>query len=542
MATNTSGPKIVSAINRDFEEREAVQNARKFGVPYIDIEKRGINNIDVLKTVSEADSQKAKLIPFAYKGDDIELAVVDPELPAVKTILRDLQDLNPHIYICSLSGLKAVSKNYKSSLLQRKKIETKKEFDETQHETKEHRNTEFADLEKRIAKLPLEKAINEIEILAMRSRASDIHFQPYEDGVKLRFRIDGVLHNVLKLDLSTAKKIITRIKYDSGMQSNITDVPQDGRTIFIANDRKIDVRISTLPTEYLESLAMRILDPKKGIKSFEELGFSDAIREKMEFALTQTNGMILVTGPTGSGKTTTLYSMLSELNSAEKKIVTLEDPIEYHIDGVSQSPVNEQKDYNFSTGLKALLRHDPDIILIGEIREFSTAKLASEGSLTGHLVFSTLHTNSAVGAISRLRNLGLENFSIASSTNAVFAQRLIRKACDCAVMKPIVDDPRLLETIARLKKIMPKLKIPAKVPEKVGCEKCYHTGYAGRLAICESFLMSEDLKKMILANAPDIEIVKFLKEKTDFTSLFEDGILKVMEGQTTLEEIYRVVG
>ncbi len=543
MATPAS-PKIVSKINRDFEERTTVENAGKWNLPYIDLEKRGLNNLDVLRTVSESEAKKAGLIPFAFHGHDLEVAVVDPTKAPTKALIAKLtkEKLSPKVFVCSQSGFNAVFANYQSELLHKKKIETRKEFTEERAETKEVQSQEFQNLEKKLPDLPVEKALNEIEILGMKSRASDIHFQPDEAGVTLRFRIDGVLHDVFKIDQEVAKQLVLRIKYEAGMQSNITDAPQDGRLSFHANDRQIDVRVSTLPTEYLESVTMRILDSRKGIKEFEDLGFSVFSREKIEWALKSTNGMILITGPTGSGKTTTLYSMLSKLNSAEKKLVTLEDPIEYHLEGVSQSPVNEKRDYNFENGLKALLRHDPDVILIGEIRELSTAKLASEGALTGHLVLSSLHTNSAVGAISRFRNLGMENFSIASSINAVFAQRLIRKACGCAQMKPVMDDPKLLESLARLKKIMPDLKIPEKILEKVGCEKCYHTGYAGRMVICESYIMTEALKKLILANTSDIDIKKHLESQSDYMSLFEDGVLKVIAGETTLEEIYRVAG
>ena len=540
---DTSQEEKLKKINRELLERDIAQKARNLGYPYINIGKYNFNEFDVLKLVSPTQALDTKLIPFERDETVLRVATVNPLRKETQELIEQLKFKSKklEVYICSEIGFNEAYENYGSNILNRRTVEIKQQFDEDIENVKLLNNT-FAELEERLPGLLAEKAINEIEIAAMKVHASDVHFQPMHDGVVLRFRIDGILHSVLRIDLDIAKKIVMRIKYDSGMQSNISDIPQDGRLSFVANDRDIDVRVSTLPSETVESVVLRLLDSRKGIQDFHELGFSEHARENIEKALSQKNGLILVTGPTGSGKTTTLYSMLSELNLPEKKLVTLEDPIEYHIEGISQSPVNETKGFSFNSGLKALLRHDPDVILIGEIRELSTARLVSEASLTGHIVFTSLHTNSAVGAISRLRNLGLEDFNIATTLNAVFAQRLVRKVCGCAEMKPILEDARLLKTITRLKDIFPSLELPKEIPEKIGCEKCYGTGYVGREAICESFIVDEKLKKLILQSVSDIEITKFLKENTKFIDLFEDGVLKVLKGHTTLEEVYRVAG
>ncbi len=534
----------ISQINREFEEREVIKNANKLGYPYVDIGKVPFNNIDILKTVSQIEAKKAKLIPFYHDKKVLKVAAIDPKTEKTRLLAEKLKSekLNPEIHLCSQSGLKEAMEAYKSELLNKKKVRIRSNFEEESTETLEHRVKTFQELKRKISILVPEKAINEIELTAIASRVSDIHFQPMNDEVLLRFRIDGVLHPVLTITYEKAKKIITRIKYESGMQSNLSDIPQDGRITIGANSRRIDIRVSTLPTENLDSVVMRILDPQNGIKDFKELGFSDPAKAKISEALEQKEGMVLVTGPTGCGKTTTLYSMISGLNSPSRKLVTLENPVEYHMEGVSQSPINEKQGYTFSSGLKALLWHDPDVILIGEIRGLPTAKLVSEASLTGHIVFSSLHTNSAVGAIARLRSMGLEDYNIASSLNAVFAQRLVRKVCGCAKMKPITKDLKLLKSIKQLKKVAPNLNILKEIPEKVGCEACYHTGYLGRSVICESFLVTKELKKLILKGKSDVDIEKYLREKTDFLSLYEDGILKVLSGKTTLEEIYRVTG
>ena len=540
---DTTQTEKLKKINRDLLEMDVAKKAQSLGYPYVDLGNYNYNSFDALKLVLPDEALNAKLIPLEMNETVLRVAVVNLQNEETQRLIRSLKSevKKIEIYICSAVGFTEAFQNYGSSILNKKTIKLKQQFNEDVKSLK-ILDTTFIDLEKLLPTLQAERAINEIQIAAMKLSASDIHFQPMEDGMMLRFRIDGILHSVLHIDLETAKKIVMRIKYDAGMQSNISDVPQDGRLSFKANDRMIDVRVSTLPSETVESVVLRLLDSRKGISDFRDLGFSAHARKNIENSLSQKNGLILVTGPTGCGKTTTLYSMLSELNQPDKKLVTLEDPIEYHMEGISQSPVNEKKEFSFSTGLKAILRHDPDIVLIGEIRELSTARLVSEASLTGHIVFTSLHTNSAVGAISRLRNLGLEDFNIATALNAVFAQRLVRRVCGCSEMMPILENPKLLKTITRLKKLFPDLKLPNKIPNKVGCEKCYRTGYVGREAICESFLMDEKLKKLILRGATDIDISSYLKGDTEFIDLFEDGILKVLVGGTTLEEVYRVAG
>jgi len=526
----------VSKINREFEERAAADRAAELGVPFVDLSQFPLNP-DWLKVLSADEAERGKCVVFDKNGKKLRLAAVDPTNSATQEIAKLLgKKFTVDLFLCSEHSFKIAFDGYKSKFLTQKKIKIRGEFQESGVEL-----SDFEKLEKRLPDLHAQNALNEIEILAMKSRASDIHFQPDEKVMRIRFRIDGALREVMKINHDTAERLIAHIKYAGGMFSNISDIPQDGRLDFIANNRKIDVRISVIPTEFLESIVLRILDSRRKIQTFVELGFSEKNRENLRAALEKKEGLVLVTGPTGSGKTTTLYSMLSQLNSPDKKLVTLEDPIEYHLENVSQSQINEQRGYSFANGLKSILRHDPDVILVGEIRDLETARLALEASLTGHAVLSSLHTNSAPLAIARLRNIGIKDFSIASTITAVFAQRLVRTVCQhCKKFEKFSPNDDLKKDFARMRKNFKNFKIPAKIPRAVGCEKCAGTGFFGQTAIAESFLVSDDLRKLIIRGASGIEIEKFLREKQNFFSLREDGLQKVFAGETTISEIFRV--
>ncbi len=547
----------ISEINKEFEARDAQKKAQKWGFPYIDIATFPINP-DVLRGLNQEAIRQARVLPFFRNKKRLKIAVVNPVNRDTQNFIDTLKDLfEIEIHICSDYGLKKAYRVFEAEVLNKKTVEKNKKFDEDKKLDFAEELMAFEKLEKSIEAYPTEKALNEIEIFAIKTRASDIHIQPSEEGILLRFRIDGMLKDICKISYDTAYKLIARIKYESGMRSNIRDIPQDGHLDFEANGRKVDLRVSALPTETFESIVMRVLDSRKGILSFSELGFDEKIQKKIKRSINKKNGMVLVTGPTGSGKTTTLYAMLSDINIPEKKIVTLEDPIEYHLPNVTQSQVNEKKEYNFANGLRALLRHDPDVMLIGEIREVSVAKLATEASLTGHLVFSSLHTNSAVGAITRLRNLGIESYNIASSINAIFAQRLIRKTCtNCCTKKKIKAEfqTKLKDALDRVVHFYPELEkkikkindnnieIETLVPNLDGCEKCTHTGFVGQIAISEAFEFTDLIREKISEGETESELLAHIKRTSDFLTLYEDGLRKVLEGKTSIDEVYRVAG
>lgn len=382
--------------------------------------------------------------------------------------------------------------------------------------------------------------------------SSDIHLEPEENQAKLRIRIDGILHDVISFNLKSYKSLVSRIKLLSNLKLNITDRPQDGRfTIALAQTSTekgflIEIRTSVLPAEYGESIVMRLLNPKNLIE-IEALGLRKDLIEIFNKEIRRPNGMIIVTGPTGSGKTTTLYAVLKRINSPEIKIITIEDPVEYHLEGLSQTQVEPEKGYTFASGLRSIMRQDPDVILVGEIRDLETAEIACQAALTGHLVFSTLHTNDAAGAIARLVDLGVRPVSIAPALNMVVAQRLPRKVCKKCVQFLPANEQELKKIKKSLEKIDKKILPPVffekqiKIPKPKGCEFCNFTGYKGRIGIFETFLVDDEMEKFILAN-PSIVAMRELAIKKGMILMQQDGLIKVLEGITTIEEVERVAG
>jgi type II secretory ATPase GspE/PulE/Tfp pilus assembly ATPase PilB-like protein len=376
--------------------------------------------------------------------------------------------------------------------------------------------------------------------------SSDIHIEPEKEDIRLRVRIDGILHEVLKLEEKEYKTILSRIKLLSSLKLNITNKPQDGRFSIVAQNTLIEIRTSSLPSEYGETIVLRILNPKNLIE-IEALGLRKDLVDILNKEINRPHGMIIVTGPTGSGKTTTLYAVLKRLNSPEIKIITIEDPIEYHIQGISQTQVDPSKGYTFASGLRSIVRQDPDVILVGEIRDKETAEIALQASLTGHLVLSTLHTNDAAGAVARLVDLGVETSSIAPALNIVIAQRLPRKVCKNCFRLEKPSEEEMLKIKTKLKNVKKDFLPPVffekdfKIPKAQGCENCNFTGYKGRIGIYEFFLVDDEIEKLIIKKPSMVEIRDKAIEK-GMILMYQDGLIKVLEKTTTIEEIDRVVG
>ena len=370
--------------------------------------------------------------------------------------------------------------------------------------------------------------------------ASDIHFEPEETQVRLRIRLDGMLHDVLDIPHETYHQLLSRIKLLASLKLNIHNKPQDGSfSIKMGKDfPEIEIRTSALPANFGESIVMRILNPES-LKSIEDLGLREDLLALFKKEIQRPNGMIIVTGPTGSGKTTTLYAFLKYLKKPEIKIITIEDPIEYQLDGVSQTQVDEKKGYNFASGLRSIVRQDPDVILVGEIRDLETAQIALQASLTGHLVFSTLHTNDAAGTIPRLTSLGAKPVNIGPALNMVVAQRLVRRVCKhCSGQrKPTPEE--LVQIRNAAKAVNKKIDENITIPVVKGCKQCNNTGYKGRVAIFEAFTSNDEIESLILKN-PSIPEIKKLALKQGMVPMFQDGILKVLQGVTTIEEVKRV--
>ncbi|MDD2871665.1 MAG: GspE/PulE family protein [Candidatus Gracilibacteria bacterium] len=386
-----------------------------------------------------------------------------------------------------------------------------------------------------------DEALNDITVGALVLGSSDVHYETFDDYVVVRFRIDGVLVDIFRLTLKEYKPILERLKYASSLKLNITTIPQDGKYSLIIENRNIDVRVSTLPVGGFENVVCRILDNTNAIIDFEKLGFFWTTKRMVEKAITRKNGMILVTGPTGSGKTTTLYTILARLNTREKKVITLEDPIEYNMDGITQAEVNDKNGFTFTNGLRAILRQDPDIIMVGEIRDAETLETATNASLTGHLVLSTLHTKSAAETLDRIINMGMKPYVLASALDTIIAQRLVRKICPYCKR----EKERTALEISIISNMMKEIGMSSlsseniKLYEGEGCEKCNHSGYSGRIGIYEIISLNEDLRNLIRGGATTEEIIRKARDG-DLITMKEDGILKAIKGYTTIEEILRV--
>lgn len=538
-----TGTNPLTDINREFEERAVAERAQKMGMNYIDIAQVHINP-DHLKVVDGKSASEALTIPFFKVGKKLRLALVHPTSPEVQALIKRLKEEGYaiNVNLASETGLKQALLAYADEAPSAYKVENI--IDENNISSYQAEVENLTALRSKIQSVSSEEALNFLSVGALKTGASDIHYQPEESRVIVRFRIDGVLQQVLELDAQTYGYLSNQLKYKSGMRLNITNVPQDGRYYFTVNDRKIDVRVSSIPTEYGESFVCRLLDSKKKNISLEELGFEGRNLELLHQALDIPNGMILVTGPTGSGKTTSLYSMLTAFNEPDSKIITLEDPIEYHLSGITQSQINEKRGYTFASGLRAILRQDPDIVMIGEVRDLDTAETAAQAALTGHILLSTLHTNSAIETVPRLLNIGLKPFMIAPALSIVMAQRLVRKVCTfCVNQKPITESERksLQEAIDQIHEVDPALalSVPPTLPSAPGCEKCSNTGFLGQVSIAEIFVNSDELKEAILAEKSTPELFKVVRAQGMLT-LGEDGVLKVLRGVTTLNEVERV--
>ncbi len=374
---------------------------------------------------------------------------------------------------------------------------------------------------------------------------SDIHIESEENQAKIRARIDGILEDVVVIDRGIYENLLSRIKLLSGIKLNIIDRPQDGRFSILTEGLSIEIRTSTLPSEYGESIVLRVLNPKSLI-DLTTLGLREDLLNLFKKEIKKPNGMIIVTGPTGSGKTTTLYAFLKKIQNPEIKIITIEDPIEYHIKGISQTQINPAKGYDFATGLQSIMRQDPDVILVGEIRDLKTCQIALQAALTGHLVFTTLHTNDAAGTIARLTSLGGNLANIGPAINLAIAQRLIRKVCKKCSKLESASSPMLKKIKEGLKGVPRAVKLPNmdsgfKIPQPKGCKYCNLTGYQGRVGMFEAVLIDDELEKFILKN-PSIAAFREEAIKKGMVTMYQDGLIKALEGVTTIEEVERATG
>ncbi len=542
--------KKIDEFRRREEEDLAKMLSEKYGVSYIDLSVTAID-AEALRVIPEDTARHALIAPFHLVEKKLYLAVHSPQKEETKFAITDLerQGFAIVVFITSMASLERVWSRYSDLSFVRGEKAGVLEISNEDIAYFIDRIHTFQDITKIIEEIQagIEQSHQMSRILevvlagAMSTDASDIHLEPEEARARLRVRLDGVLHDITFFDQRTYRLILSRMKLVSGMKLNVTDIAQDGRFSVKIGESEVEIRSSVLPGTYGESVVLRVLNPKIINIPFEDLGIDPMLNEILLRQLDKPNGMILTTGPTGSGKTTSLYAFMKKMYTPELKIITIENPIEYHIPGVVQTQTDEKKGYTFFTGLKSALRQDPDIIMVGEIRDAETARTAIDASLTGHLVFSTLHTNNAAGAIPRLIGLGVNPKIIASAINIAMAQRLIRILCThCKKETPqtpeekrVIDDV-LAGIVARRVKNTGTLWKPG------ACEECNGTGYKGQIGIYEGILVDSAIEGVLDQNPSDREIKKISRNQ-GIIDMREDGVLKVLKGTTSLEELYRVV-
>lgn len=534
------------------EEADAKRRAEQLHLPYLDlISVRVPTEIKAMQKVKEADAKKSQLIPIQIVKKKLVVAVFDPRIPETAKILDQLRAAgnDVDVRITSRTSLDHGWSYYKFVPEDVKEIAGKVDINEENLRAILGAVKTLEDLKYQLENFSSPFVSHMLEIVlagALALKASDIHMEPGEEAGVLRLRIDGLLHNAFeKFAPHVYKSVVTRIKLLSNLKLNISNEPQDGRFTIGLKDRDIEVRTSIIPSEYGETVVMRILDPFALKANLEELGWREDDLKIIKETIERPNGLILNTGPTGSGKTTTLYAFLKSVRSTEIKIITVEDPIEYHLEGVSQTQVNSNANYTFASGLRSILRQDPDVILIGEIRDAETAEIALNAALTGHLVFSTLHTNDAVGAIPRFLDLGAKPNILGPALTLVIAQRLVRVLCPkCKTQKELTDAQK--EKIKTFISSLPARvnKTPYEIPtiyEPKGCEACGGLGYRGRISIFELFIVSTEIEELIYKNPSEIDLFKFARNQ-GMVTMQEDGLLKVFRGVTSVEEVERTTG
>ena len=534
-------------LRKEAEERDAARISGMENIPYINLRETPIET-EALELLSEKIAKETAILIFKKEGDEAHVATRSSasEGYAKAKLLLEEKGLVVVPRIASISSIREAQEKYKS-IKEEEMGGAANRIEIKEGEIKERISLE--DVEKEIGEiregLDTSKILKTITKGALSLRASDIHVEARAKNTEIRYRVDGALHSAGSIKSEIGARISSRIKLLSNLKLNIKDEAQDGRFTIYKNERPVEVRASIVPSEYGESLVLRVLDPELVGLGITDLGMGELDEKTVRRVIKNPNGMILTTGPTGSGKTTTLYAFLKEKNKSQNKLITIEDPIEYHLEGVEQTQVSEEDNYTFVSGLRSILRQDPDVIMIGEIRDEETAKTAVDASLTGHLVFSTLHTNDSIGTIPRLIDLGVEPSVLGSALNIVISQRLVRKLCpSCAKEKEPTQEMK--ENIENFLSSMPEDRRVKSwsLRENGDCKECLG-GFKGRVGLFELFEVDERIEEILNEVEEDKNIINKLKKITQekrMISLKEDGILKALNGDTTLEEVESIAG
>jgi len=504
--------------------------------------------LKVLELIPQESAKYYQMIPLAQKDNTLEVGLVYPEDLKTKEALKFLsrrENFKYKTYLITPTVLNNLLKQYRTLKREVKKALEELETEIKTEEQKPRWSVQKEEFERMAEEAPITRMVAVILRHAVEAKASDIHLEPTRQELRVRFRIDGILHANLLLPLKIHPAVVARIKILANLKIDETRIPQDGRFSTKIGGKDIDFRVSTFPTTLGEKVVMRVLDPSEGVKEFEDLGLEGRNYDILKKTVKQPYGLLLATGPTGSGKTTTLYAILNLLNKEGVNIITLEDPVEYFVEGINQSQVKPEIGYTFAVGLRHILRQDPDIIMVGEIRDEETAELATHAALTGHIVLSTLHTTNSLGVIPRMIDLGVAPFLIPPSLSLAIAQRLVRTLCPYC-KKKVKPSPKVREMIVKELEAMPesakkKVSLPKEIViyEPQGCKKCKNEGYSGRIALFEVLTMTSQLAEIILERPSESKIEAEAKRQGMIT-MKQDGILKVLDGVTSLEEVLRV--
>jgi type IV pilus assembly protein PilB len=547
---DTEQERHVEFLKKREEEELAQMLSRKYGVDYVDLSLVSINT-DALRLLPEAQARDVEAIVFGMVGKKISLAVRAPQSNKVEALVKDLTERGYSVTVF-MASQESLGRGYSRYADLSFATETKAGVFEISPEEIEALVAKVKHIEDISALIQetfdIKKAYRITRIIevilagGLATSASDIHFEPEEKAVRLRYRLDGYLVDVLNFDMETYRLMLSRMKLLSGMKLNITGEAQDGRFSIVIKGEEIELRTSILPGNYGETLVFRILNPNAITVPLEELGFEPKLLARIEKEIARPNGMILTTGPTGSGKTTTLYSFLRRINNPGTKIITIEDPIEYHLP-IVQTQV--EKNYSFAEGLRSALRADPDVIMVGEIRDGEVASTAVNAALTGHLVFTTLHTNNAAGTFPRLIDLGISEKVLSSAVNVSMAQRLVRKLCQfCRVERDATPEEKTIldKFVASIvdKALVPENQTKIWVASEKGCEKCNGRAYKGRIAVFEAIFMDSVIETIMRDKPSEREIFTAARPQ-GVPSMQEDGVIKILRGVTSLDEVSRVV-
>ncbi|MCL5436246.1 MAG: GspE/PulE family protein [Patescibacteria group bacterium] len=533
--------QAVKQLDRKFEEQQVAETAKRLGLPYFNLYAFPVDQY-ALRAISQEQAEGALLVPFYRDNLSLKLGIVDPSNPRLNDVLGELEKkkFSAEAYLVSESGWQHAMEGYKHIKTKPVQSEELRVMESSPEAVR--RLKDIAASGQDVVRISATDFLGTILTAAVSMRASDIHVQAEKDFFSIRFRIDGVLQEVAQFHNAGYHGLISRIKILSKLKLNITKVPQDGSFVISAGGHNFEIRVSVLPSTYGEAVVLRLLG-EQVVLEIKTLGLRDLAYERVAAEIEKPHGLILTTGPTGSGKTTSLYAFLKAANKPGVKIITLENPVEYRLENIEQIQIDENRGLTFAGALRSTLRQDPDIIMVGEIRDLDTAETAAQAALTGHMVYSTLHTNDAAGAIPRLLNLGVKPVTLAPALTVVIAQRLVRQICQNCKTEDLLDEKILAQARSVLSTIPAKagVKLPKdfKFYHSPGCAECNYIGYKGRIGVFEVFVADDTIQKLIYNEASTVDI-RAAAQASGMLTMLQDGLLKALEGITDVAEVFRV--